>query len=61
MKLTAVSLAALLACTLAQAAPTASLTTAGASFEEYTGGGTVGNNNVNVDGKLYWMFESQGT
>jgi len=61
MKLTAVSLAALLACTVAQAAPTASLTTAGASFEEYTAGGPVGNNHINVDGKLYWMFESQGT
>lgn len=61
MKLTAVSLAALLACSLAQAAPTASLTTPGASFEEYTGTGPVGNNNINVDGKLYWMFESQGS
>ncbi len=60
MKITAVSFAALLACTLAQAAPTASLTTAGASFQEYTGAGTVGNNNVNVNNTLYWFFESEG-
>ncbi|NJN06110.1 MAG: hypothetical protein HC814_06760, partial [Rhodobacteraceae bacterium] len=61
MKITAVCLASLLACTLAQAAPSASLATPGASFEEYTSGGTVGNNNINADGKLYWMFESQGS
>ena len=61
MKCTAVCLAALLACTLAQAAPTATLSTAGASFEEYTGTGPVGNNNINANGKLFWFYESSGS
>ena len=31
------------------------------TFTEYTGAGTIGNNNINNDNNVYWMFESAGT
>jgi hypothetical protein len=37
-------------------APSASLTTSGATFAEYTGS-TVGSNDINIDNTLFWMYE----
>lgn len=31
------------------------------SFTEYTGTGAIGNNNINNNSNVYWMFESTGT
>jgi PEP-CTERM motif len=55
--------AALIAASAAQAAPTAPTATMapGDSFVEYTGTGTVGNNNVNVNNTLYWIYEGSFT
>jgi len=44
------------AATAAMAAPTASLDT---SFEEYTGTGPIGHDNLNTDG-VYWFYEGSG-
>jgi hypothetical protein len=62
MKLQLITLAAatLLACNAMAADPTASLNP-NRTWTEYTGTGPVGNNNININDKAYWMFESAGT
>jgi hypothetical protein len=49
-----------LASTALAAAPTASLNSPD-QFVEYTGAGPIGNNNLNDNNTLYWMYEGAGT
>lgn len=59
---TAVLIAAATLALGAQAAgnPTATLSSNKQTFVEYTGNGPVGNNNIQTNNKVFWMFESTG-
>ena len=50
--------AAVLSINAFAADPTASIDR---GWVEYTGSGSIGNNNINDNGKMYWMYESSGT
>jgi len=57
-KLIAAAAAALLACNAMAADPTASINR---TWTEYVGDATVGNNKINNNDSVYWMFENTGS
>ncbi|MDP2880606.1 MAG: FxDxF family PEP-CTERM protein [Azonexus sp.] len=54
--ITGMALAIAAVSAFAAPAPSASLTTSGATFAEYTGS-TVGSNDININNTLFWMYE----